>query len=89
MTESNAQNKHSSITKRNLKFSIYFLKNIAHYFIDTLCGLDHHISALLHHSLWARGKEGLEAELFRGMMIPGGRWTKEWVWHRRQPSLHC
>lgn len=36
MTESNLQNKFSSITKRNLKFKIYFLKNISLIFSTVL-----------------------------------------------------
>lgn len=67
MTESNSQNKFSSITKRNLKFKIYFLKNIPHYFINIFCGLDYHISKLLYYSFWVQDKEGFEVELFRGM----------------------
>jgi len=68
MTESNSQNKLSSITKRNLQCKIYFLKNIPHYFINIFCGLDHHISKILHYSFWVQEKEGIEVELFRGMM---------------------
>lgn len=68
VTESNSQNTLSSITKRNLKFKMYFLKNIPHYFINIFCGLYHHIGKLLHYSFWVQEKEGFEVELFRGMM---------------------
>lgn len=69
MTESNLHNTFFRITKGNLKFKIYFLKNISYYFINVFYSLDHLINKLLHYSFSVQKNEGYEVELFQNMGI--------------------